>query len=257
MEREGWPECGTAQLNDIKENAELCQMMENVEVCQEIVTRVAEIAWIRCSSAKLGPQTGCIQASNPILPVDDQNGPKRNLALPEPPIQAVPHPRKRKLCIKSETQPSMQPRRRRRVGEVIEDSRKEEIVVSKTIERSVITVLKENQKTYKPTLKTVRKKNSIEKGAIQNGRKAKQVQKTKITKFFIPTKTPGLADWGCVEQNEEKVKHTDLYLIGGGGDTMSGSGGVGRVLPPADQGVGGYLDRISEFQIPTTSTNHG
>ena len=188
-------------------------------------------------------------------------------------MHAVPHPEKRKLCRNPENQPSMQPRRRRRVGDLesgedIGNSRKEVVVASEEIDKeNRNTILTGNQGIHKPkpkSIKTVQdqtiKKGDkpIQKGANQKGRKyqirmkPKQVQKTKITNFFsvIQTKTPGLEDWGCSEQNGE------LYLIRGGGDTITGSGGVGRVLQPADQGVGEYLDRISDLQLATTSTNH-
>ena len=148
-------ECGIAQLSNLKENRELCQVLEKVEISRSIVMETVENAWTnynsptktrhsaprlkygqikqKCNPTQLGTPQGKIRICREIIDqvlrevsrrsniyqsrmchTQAQNRMCHTQAKVEGQGNNDQGDRKRILCEKEATQPSIQPRKRRR-----------------------------------------------------------------------------------------------------------------------------------------------
>ena len=220
-----------AQLGNIKDNQNLCQVLESVEICFDIaLSLVGQICHTQQKSEMCHTQEG----------------------------------RKRKLCEEPSTQPSMQPRRRRKKEEIL--SRVAGVVKSKESiypqkarheENGSIWESKFNFKFSKHEVNTSRGTTKVSKSKIKYRKSQVQAQKTKITNFFVPirAKDTGLktgAGVGKMETGPCSSTQSQINFGGGEAATIWGGGGGEQ----ASKGLGAInTERISDFHHQKQAQN--
>ena len=257
--KEGTPDCGQAQLNNVDENDELYLAVERVEICQNIANEMVNQVWVNCSSAQQEGLHLCSRVIEEIIGEVCHTLPKAEQChTPTKEIEG----RKRRLFKNEATQPSMQPRRKRR-KEIYPQSIKDvEIKVERKLEgnnqkarnidmknwwtqtmvlkrentakldqlRKINRKSKPNPSKESKSIKTFGKKSSRGKTKLETS------QKTKITQFFKMDQT-GAAGTQC-----------DNFILSnlpqqhwGGESAVIGRTEGGKQLAQARQGVGGNI----------------
>ena len=222
------PECGKVQL----ENTELCQVLDKIELCHNLVTEVVERVEV-CGSLTLV----IVESAIAKIRLANNKPGHTQVKMDEFITRSI----KRKLGNGNITQPSVQPRKRRRKVE------ENLTTAAKSNHEHAINIFNEKMKILPKTKNNTNIK-TFKGGKSKKNMKEHNIQKTKITSFFEPsqTKKTGLAAGGGVDQChiQQKLNSNSQQL-----EISSEVGGVGRRNPGADKGVG---DRLVTFSFTTS-----